>query len=164
MKQMLFWNSLAFYTIQWMLAIWYLVLSAFSKPSLYMWKFLVYALLKPCLEDFEHYFASVLDECNCVVVWAFFVIAMKHNFSSWGFQGQGSSRYSLGHSFLVCKCSSSLYMLTQQRETAERESSPVSSYKDIDSIPESSFHDLISFQKPHLLYYHTRRLGFQYIG
>ena len=138
--------------------------SAFSKSSLYIWKFLIHILLKPGLENCEHYFASMWHKCNCVVVWAFFVIAMKHNFSSWGFQGQGSSRYSLGHSFLVCKCSSSLYMLTQQRETAERESSPVSSYKDIDSIPESSFHDLISFQKPHLLYYHTRRLGFQYIG
>ena len=33
-----------------------------------MWKFTVYVLLKPGLENFEHYFASVLDECNCVVV------------------------------------------------------------------------------------------------
>ena len=29
-------------------------------------------LLKPGLENFEHYFASVWDDCNCVVVWAFF--------------------------------------------------------------------------------------------
>ena len=35
---------------------------------------MVHRLLKPCLENFEHYFASVWDECNCVVVWTFFVI------------------------------------------------------------------------------------------
>ena len=42
--------------------------SAFSKSSLYIWKFTVHVLLKPGLENFEHYFASVRDECNCVVV------------------------------------------------------------------------------------------------
>ena len=35
---------------------------------------MVHVLLKPGLENFEHYFASVWDECNCAVVWAFFVI------------------------------------------------------------------------------------------
>ena len=33
--------------------------SAFSKSSLNIWKFLVHILLKPGLENFEHYFASV---------------------------------------------------------------------------------------------------------
>ena len=33
--------------------------SSFSKSSLNMWKFTVHILLKPGLEDFEHYFASV---------------------------------------------------------------------------------------------------------
>ena len=33
--------------------------SAFSKSSLYIWKFLVHILLKPSLKDFEHYFPSV---------------------------------------------------------------------------------------------------------
>ena len=47
--------------------------SAFSKSSLNIWKFM---LLKPGLENFEHYFASVWDECNCVVVWTFFDIAL----------------------------------------------------------------------------------------
>ena len=42
--------------------------SAFSKSSLNMWKFTVHVLLKPCLGNFEHYFASVRDECSCVVV------------------------------------------------------------------------------------------------
>ena len=33
--------------------------SAFSKPSLNIWKFMVLVLLKPGLENFEHYFTSV---------------------------------------------------------------------------------------------------------
>ena len=33
--------------------------SAFSKTSLNIWNFMVHVLLKPGLEDFEHYFASV---------------------------------------------------------------------------------------------------------
>ena len=33
--------------------------SAFSKTSLNMWKFTVPVLLKPGLENFEHYFTSV---------------------------------------------------------------------------------------------------------
>ena len=32
---------------------------AFSKTSLNIWKFSVHALLKPGLENFEHYFAGV---------------------------------------------------------------------------------------------------------
>ena len=35
------------------------VSSAFSKTSLYIWKFSVHVLLKPSLKDFEHYFASM---------------------------------------------------------------------------------------------------------
>ena len=33
--------------------------SAFSKTSLNIWKFMVHILLKPGLENFEHYFTSV---------------------------------------------------------------------------------------------------------
>ena len=33
--------------------------SAFSKSSLNIWKFTVHLLLKPGLENFEHYFASM---------------------------------------------------------------------------------------------------------
>ena len=51
--------------------------SAFSKTSLNIWKFTVHALLKPGLENFEHYFTSVWDEYNCVVLWAFFGIAFS---------------------------------------------------------------------------------------
>ena len=48
--------------------------SAFSKSRLNIWKFMVHVLLKPGLENFEHYSASVWDECNWVVVWTFFGI------------------------------------------------------------------------------------------
>ena len=48
---------------------------AFSKFSLYIWKSSVLVLL-PSLKDFEHYFASMWKECNCVVVWTFFGIAL----------------------------------------------------------------------------------------
>ena len=33
--------------------------SAFSKSTLNIWEFLVHVLLKPGLENFEHYFASM---------------------------------------------------------------------------------------------------------
>ena len=33
--------------------------SAFSKSSLNIWKFIVHILLRPGLENFEHYFASM---------------------------------------------------------------------------------------------------------
>ena len=61
--------------------------SAFSKTSLNIWKFMVHVLLKPGLENFKHYFASIWDECNCVVDWAFFSIAFlwqwNENFGNW---------------------------------------------------------------------------------
>jgi len=60
--------------------------SAFSKSSLNIWKFTVHLLLKPGLENVEHYFTSVWDECNCVVVWAFFGIAFLWDWNeNWHF-------------------------------------------------------------------------------
>ena len=59
--------------------------SAFSKTSLnsgssrfmYCWT---------GLENFEHYFTSVWDECNCAVVWAFFGIAFLWDWNeNWPF-------------------------------------------------------------------------------
>ena len=38
--------------------------SAFSKSSLNIWRSTVHVLLKPGLENFEHYFASMWDECK----------------------------------------------------------------------------------------------------
>ena len=48
---------------------------AFSKTSLNIRKFTFHVLLKPSLENFEQYFTSMWDECNCVVVWALIGIA-----------------------------------------------------------------------------------------
>ena len=61
--------------------------SAFSKTSLNIWKFTVQILLKPHLENFKHYFASIWDECNCAVLSTFFGISFlwdwnENNFSS----------------------------------------------------------------------------------
>ena len=60
--------------------------AAFSKSGLNIWKFMVHILLKPGLENFEHCFASVWDESNCVVVWAFFSIAFLRDWNeNWPF-------------------------------------------------------------------------------
>ena len=55
--------------------------SAFSKSSLNIWKFMVHVWLKPGFENFEHYFASVWDECNCAVVWWLFGIAFLRDWN-----------------------------------------------------------------------------------
>ena len=71
--------------IQRLLAIWSLVPLPFLKTSLNTWKFMVHVLLKPGLENAEHYFASMWDECNCVV-WTFFGIAFLWDWSeNWFF-------------------------------------------------------------------------------
>ena len=60
--------------------------SAFSKSSLSIWKFMIHVLLKPGLENFEDYFASMWCECNCAVVWAFFGIAFLRDWNeTWTF-------------------------------------------------------------------------------
>ena len=60
--------------------------SAFSKSTLNIWKFTLHVLLKPGLENFEHYWASVRDECNCWVVWTFFGIAFLWDWNeNWPF-------------------------------------------------------------------------------
>ena len=43
--------------------------SAFSKSSLYIWKFSVHLLLKPSLKNFEHYLGSMLNGHNFMVDW-----------------------------------------------------------------------------------------------
>ena len=72
--------------IWWMLAVWSLVPLCLSKTSLHIWMFMVHVLLKPGLENFEHYFTSMWDECNCAVVWTFFGIAfLWHQNENWSF-------------------------------------------------------------------------------
>ena len=64
--------------------------SAFSKTSLNIWKFTVHILLKAHLENFELYFTSVWDECNCVVAWTLFGIAFL-----WDWKGPRISHFSI---------------------------------------------------------------------
>ena len=60
--------------------------TAFSKSTLNIWKFSIHVLLKPSLENFEPYFASVWDECNCSLVWIFFGIALLWDWNdNWPF-------------------------------------------------------------------------------
>ena len=60
--------------------------SAFSETSLNIWRFMVHILLKPGLENFEHYFTGIWDECNCAVVWAFFGLAFLWDWNeNWPF-------------------------------------------------------------------------------
>ena len=50
--------------------------SASLKPSLYIWEFSVHVLLKPKFKESKHNFASMWNECNCMVAWTFFGIAL----------------------------------------------------------------------------------------
>ena len=60
--------------------------SFFSKSSLNIRKFLVHILFKSNLENFEHYFTSVWDECNCAVIWTFLGIAFLWDWNeNWPF-------------------------------------------------------------------------------
>ena len=60
--------------------------SGFSKSSLNIRKLMDHLLLKHGLENFEHYFASMWDECNCAVVWTFFGIAFLRDWNkNWPF-------------------------------------------------------------------------------
>ena len=60
--------------------------TAFSKSSFNIWKFTAHILLKPGLENFEHYFASLWAECNCAVVWTFFgIVFLRNRNKNWSF-------------------------------------------------------------------------------
>ena len=60
---------------------------AFSKSSLNIWNFIVHVLLKPVLENFEHCFANVWNECNCMIVSTFFDVAFLWDRNkNWPFQ------------------------------------------------------------------------------
>ena len=60
--------------------------SAFSKTRLNIRKFTVHVLLKPGLENFDYYLASVWDECSWVVVWTFYGIVFLWDwYENWPF-------------------------------------------------------------------------------
>ena len=70
--------------------------SAFSKSSLYIWKFLIQVLLNPSLKDFVYNLISMGSEHNCLVVWISFSTTLLWNWDenrtfpvlwpSWAFQ------------------------------------------------------------------------------
>ena len=78
---MFFWNSLAFLCDPLIVSNLISGSSAFSEPSLYIWKCSVLVLLKPSLKDFEYNFTSVWNRYNSMVVWTFFGIAFLWDWS-----------------------------------------------------------------------------------
>ena len=68
----------------WQFDLWFFCL--FSKPRLYIWKFLVHILLKPNLKDFGYNFDNMWNEHNCTLVWMFFGIALLWDWNeNWPF-------------------------------------------------------------------------------
>ena len=55
--------------------------SAFSKPSLGIWKFLVCMMQKPSMQDFKYDITSMGDECNCLMVSTFFSTTLLGNWN-----------------------------------------------------------------------------------
>jgi len=55
--------------------------SAFSKPSLDIWKFLVHIMRKPRVQDFKHDLTSMRNECNCLMVSTFFSTILLGNWN-----------------------------------------------------------------------------------
>ena len=83
---MFFWDSLAFLMTQRMLAILISGSSAFSKPSLDVWEFLVHVMLKPGMQDFKHDLTSMGEECSCPMVRTFFGATLLSCDHRWVFQ------------------------------------------------------------------------------
>ena len=75
-------GTLLLFRWQRILAIWFLAPLPFLKPAWTSGS----SQLKSGLENFEHYFASVGDECNWVVAWTFFGIAFLWDWNeNWPF-------------------------------------------------------------------------------
>ena len=69
--------------------------SAFSISSFSNWNFMVHVLLKPDLDNFGHYVASMWDEYSCVIVWAFFGIAFLWDWNEkWAFPPVATAEFS----------------------------------------------------------------------
>ena len=84
-QEMIFWNSLAFSMIQWILAICALVPLLFLNPACTSGSS-IHILLISTLKDFEHDLASIWNECSCAVAWTSFGIALLQNWNEkWPF-------------------------------------------------------------------------------
>ena len=79
-------GTLAFSMIQWMLEIWSLVPLPFLNVAWTSGSSCFTSLLKPGLENFDCYFTSMWDECNCAIVRTFFGIAFLWDWNeNWPF-------------------------------------------------------------------------------
>ena len=90
--------------------------SAFSKCSLNIWKFMVHVLRKPGLENFEHYFASMWDECTCAVVWAFCGITFLWDWNDDFYWSCGRPSFPLSWSLLSGSFHKPLILLHQRAD------------------------------------------------
>ena len=60
--------------------------SSLSKPSLYVWNFLVRIMLNSSMQDLKHDLTRMGDECNCLVVNSFFGNTLLGNWDeNWSF-------------------------------------------------------------------------------
>ena len=102
---MFFWNSLAFLVIQRMLTLWSLFLCLFQIQLEHL-EVLGSCNVEPGLKNFEHYFASVWDECNCAVVWTFFGAAFLWDWNeNWPFHWkENRPQESCGHCWVFQIC------------------------------------------------------------
>ena len=73
--------------------------SAFSKSGLNIWKFSVHVLLKPGLENFQHYLASALHfkYSGVCIRWLYFLTEIFENSPSDGTSGDPSSLFRWPH-------------------------------------------------------------------
>ena len=60
---------------------------------------MVHVLLKPVMETFEHYFAIVLNEYSCAVLWAFFGISFL--WEEWKLTFSSNCEITLPHFYLI---------------------------------------------------------------
>ena len=80
---MFFWNSLSWSIKCWQFDLWFLCLFYNQLEHLEVH---CSHIAEVWLGEFEHYFTSVWDECNCAVVWTFFGISFLWDWNeNWPF-------------------------------------------------------------------------------
>ena len=69
--------------------------SVFFKSILNIWKFLIHELLIPSLDNFEHCFARMWNECNFAIIWTFFGFAFLWDWNeNWPFPVMATAQFS----------------------------------------------------------------------
>ena len=118
-----FWYSLAFFDNPMDVGNLISASSAFSKSSLNSWRSPVHILLKTDLEYFEHYLASMWDECNCSVLWTLFGIPFLWDWNeNWPFP-------------VLCPLLSFSYLLAYWEQHNTLRASPFRIWNSLTGIP-----------------------------